>query len=119
MAAYIATIRLCGTRLWRGLLASLISLALVASLFHCCCCVDGDEVTLTASAVQTSYDESGKTAPCSAGAHCCHCLAHVTTPPASPDGAVSIEYVKRVDRFAEAAALDSAYLDSPFKPPRV
>ena len=103
-----------------GLLAALISLALVASLFHCCC-TDGDEGKLTISAAQTSYDgpgkETSKTAPCSTAAHCCHCLAHATTM-APQDDVASIEYVLRFDGLAAAPAPDTADPASPFKPPR-
>jgi hypothetical protein len=99
------------------MLAAIISLALVASLFHCCFCFDCDEGTLTVSVAQTGGDESGKTAPCSTTAHCCHCLAHVTTV-APQDIIASIEYVTRLDRLAPAPAPDAADLDSPFKPPR-
>jgi hypothetical protein len=117
MAAFIATIRLSGTGYWRGVLAALISLALVASLFHCCCCFDGDETSVTVSVAQTSSGETGKVSPCSAGAHCCHCLAHVTT--VTPQlNIVSIDYVTRLDSVAAPPAPDSVDLDSPFKPPR-
>src|SRR5215471_21496658 len=93
-----ATIRSCRTRFGRSVLVALISLALVASLFHCCCCFDGDETTLTISVAQTGSD-SGKTSPCSAEPHCCHCLAHVTT--VTPQVSIaSIQYVTRHDRVA-------------------
>jgi hypothetical protein len=72
---------------------------------------------LTVSVAQTSHDQSGKTAPCSTSAHCCHCLAHVTTV-AAQDNIAGIEYVTRLDRLAAAPAPDAADLDSPFKPPR-
>ena len=98
------------------MLAAIITLALLTSLFHCCC-FDSDEGTLTVSVAQTSCDKSGKTAPCSTTAHCCHCLAHVTT--VGPQNNIaSIEYVTRLDRLAAAPAPDAADLDSPFKPPR-
>jgi hypothetical protein len=101
---------------WRAALAVLISLALAISLFHCCC-IDGDDETMTVSVAQTSCDQIDKSAPCSTTAHCCHCLAHVTTV-ASQDNIVSIEYVTRLDRLAAAPAPDAVDLDSPFKPPR-
>ena len=104
------------TRRWRSVLAALISLALVVSLFHCCC-VDGDEGALTVSAVQTSCDISGKTSPASPVPHCCHCLAHATTV-ASQDNAATIEYVADTYRFAAAPLPEAAELASPFKPPR-
>jgi len=99
------------------LLAAIISLALVSSLLHCCCCFDCDEGTLTVSVAQTSCDTSNKTAPYSTTAHCCHCLAHVTTV-APQDNIANIEYVTHLDRVAAAATPDTADLDSPFKPPR-
>src|SRR5215470_7289122 len=85
-------------RRWRGALAALISLALVLSLFHCCC-VDVEESTLAVSVAQTSCDISGKPSPAAPAPHCCHCLAHATTvaPQAS---AVAIEYVTGIYRFA-------------------
>jgi hypothetical protein len=116
MAARTATTRLDGTRLWSSVLAAIISLALVASLFHCCC-FDSDGATLTVSVAQIGGEESGKTAPCSTTAHCCHCLAHVTTV-APQDNIASTQYVMRLDRLAAAPAPDAADLDSPFKPPR-
>lgn len=103
-------------RILHGVLAMLISLALVFSLFHCCC-VDGDEGALTVSAVQTSCDISGKPAPASPAPHCCHCLAHATTV-APEDSAVAIEYVAGAWRFAAAPLPDTADLSSPFEPPR-
>jgi len=118
MAAYTATIRWYGMRFLRSALAATISLSLAASLFHCCCYSDGgDEVTLTVSVAQSSSDDSGKTSSCSPGAHCCHCLAHVTI--ATPqDNIAGIEYVRRLDRVPASLAPDTADLDSPFKPPR-
>ena len=123
MAACTATTRLDGTRLWSSVLAAIVSLALLASLFHCCC-FDGDEGSLAVSVAQTSCDESGnagscstKTAPRSTTAHCCHCFAHVTTV-IPQDNIGSIEYVTRLDRIAAAPAPDAAELDFPFKPPR-
>jgi hypothetical protein len=113
-----ATIRSCGTRLGRSVLAALISFALVASLFHCCCCFDGDEDTLTVSVAQTSSDEAGKTSPCAAGAHCCHCLAHATAMAPQQGIVASIEYTTRHDRLPATRAPDAVELDSPFKPPR-
>jgi hypothetical protein len=117
MAAFSATIRSCGTRLGRSMLAALISLSLVTSLMHCCCCLDGDETTVTFSVAQTSFDDSGKTSSCSPGVHCCHCLAHITTL-TSQTNIASVEYVTRLDRAPSAPAPDSADLASPFRPPR-
>lgn len=117
MAASFAIAGLKESRRWRGVIAVLVSLTLIASLFHCCCCFEGDEVTLTDTVVQTASNEPGKTAPCSGAVHCCHCLAHVTTVAAQTD-ITSIEYVTRIDRVAALPAPDAADLDSLFKPPR-
>ncbi len=94
----------------------LISLALVLSLFHCCC-TDADEGTLTVSVAQASCDFSGKTSPASPAPHCCHCLAHVTAV-APQDNAVAIEYVASAFSLAAASLPDAAEQASPFKPPR-
>jgi hypothetical protein len=118
MMIFGANICSCGTRIGRSVLAALISFALVVSLFNCCCCFDGNEDTLTISVAQSSSDEAGKTSPCSAGAHCCHCLAHVLTM-APQDGMIaSIEYTTRHDRLYATPAPDAVDLESPFKPPR-
>jgi hypothetical protein len=105
------------TRGWRSVLAALISLALVLSLFHCCC-LDGDESTLTVAVTQTGCDVAGKAGAAAPAPHCCHCLAHVTTV-APQDKAVAIEYVARIARLATALAPEAADPASPFKPPRV
>src|SRR5262245_60493936 len=104
------------TRRWRVALAALISLSLVLSFVHCCC-LDGDEATLTVSVAQTACDISGKTSPASPAPHCCHCLAHATTV-VPQDSAVAIEYVAGGYSFAAAPLLEAADLASPFKPPR-
>ena len=103
-------------RRWRVALAALISLSLVLSFFHCCC-LDGDEGTLSVSVSQTACDISGKTSPASPAPHCCHCLAHATTV-VPQDSAVAIEYVAGDYAFAAAPLLEAADLASPFKPPR-
>jgi hypothetical protein len=118
MAFHAATIPLNGRRLSRAVLAALVSLALLTSLFNCyCCCTECDDGTVTASIAQTDPAESGKTPPCSAGALCCHCLAHIASV-ASQDNIASIEYVTRLDRLPTAPAPDAADPNSPFKPPR-
>jgi hypothetical protein len=119
MTACRAIAHLDGTRrLWRAVLATLVSLALLTSLFNCyCCCTECDDGTLTVSIAQTDPAESGKTPPCSAGALCCHCLAHIASV-SSQDNIASIEYVTRLDRLAAAPAPDAADPNSPFKPPR-
>jgi hypothetical protein len=103
-------------RALRGVFAVLVSLALVLSLFHCCC-LDGDESTLTVAVVQTGCDVAGKTGTAAPTPHCCHCLAHVTAV-APQDDAVAIDYVTRFDRMPVALAPDAADLNSPFEPPR-
>ena len=104
------------TRRWRGVLAALISLALVLSFFHGWS-YDADDGIATIAAVQTSCDASGK-APADWGApHGDHCLAHVSTV-ATQDTAVPIEYVTRLPRLAAMLAPEAADLASPFKPPR-
>ena len=100
----------------RGVLAALISLALVLSLFHCCC-LDGDEGSMTVAVAQTSCDVAGKTGAAAPAPHCCHCLAHVTT--VAPQGeAVATEYVTRIVGIATARAPEAADLATVFKPPR-
>jgi|SRR5689334_11269020 hypothetical protein len=119
MQARLATARLDGTRrLWRAVLAAFVSLALLTSLFNCyCCCTDCEDGTLTVSIAQTDPAESGKSPPCTAGALCCHCLAHIASV-ASQDNIATIEYVTRLDRLPAAPALDAADPNSLFKPPR-
>jgi hypothetical protein len=103
-------------RRWRSVLAALISLALVFSLFHCCC-LDADEGASTVSVAQASCDIPGKSSPASPAPHCCHCLVHATTV-AMQDGAVAVEYVTGPYRLASAPPPEAADLASPFKPPR-
>src|SRR4051794_19870179 len=105
MVACTAITHLGRPRLWRTMLAAVISFAVLASLLHPCCCFGGDEGAPTISVAQSSYDSSGKAAPCPSSAHCCHCLAHVTT--AVSQGIVAnIEYVTRLDRLAATTAPD-------------
>jgi hypothetical protein len=116
MAAFIATVDLTGTRLRRVVLVTLVSLSLVASLFHGCRCLDPVDINLTVSVAQAASQDSGKSSPAQE-THCCHCLAHVTI--GSPQHHVAtIEYVTRLDDVVVAAAPDSADPGSPFKPPR-
>lgn len=100
------------------MLAALISLALVLSVFHGWTFDGADGVMTVASAQVMNCDISGKTAPDTGAPHGDHCLAHVSTV-ASQDSAVSIEYITRSPRFAAVLAPDAADLASPFKPPRV
>jgi len=117
MTPRLATQRL-PTRRLRGILAALMSLALVLSLFHCCCVdADADAGVSVVSVAQAGCDLAGKPAPAAPSAHCCHCLAHATT--IAPQGsAVAIEYVAGAYRLAAASAPDAADPVSPFKPPR-
>jgi hypothetical protein len=118
MAFHAATAPWNGRRLLRGVLAVFVALALLTSLFNCyCSCLDCDDGALAASVAQSSSNDSGKSCPCSAGADCCHYLAHVMTV-ASQDSIASIEYVTRVDGLPPVPAPDAADLASPFKPPR-
>jgi hypothetical protein len=118
MAATLAVRHLTLPRMrrWRVALAVLISLSLVLSILHCCC-IDGDEGTLTVSIGQASCDIPGKTPPASPAPHCCHCLAHATTV-APQDSAMAIEYVADAYSLAAAPLPEAADLASPFKPPR-
>jgi hypothetical protein len=103
----------------RGVLATLIALAVVLTLFNCgCCnCVDGDEGISTAFVAQTDGDVTGKPGPLSVTPHCCHCLAHATTVAAQVD-AVAIQYVANPYRLATAPLPEAFELSSPFEPPR-
>jgi hypothetical protein len=103
------------TRGWRSVLAALISLALVLSVFHGFCA--DEHAGPTFSATQASCDNSGKSVPDSAAPHGDHCLAHAATV-APQDNAATIEYVTRSLRLTTALAPDAADLASPFKPPR-
>ena len=104
-----------GARRWRSVLAALISLALALSMHSAS--ADADDGIASFAAVQTSGDESGKSAPDWGAPHGDHCLAHVTT--VSPqDNAAPVEYVTRAPRLAAVLAPKSADLAAPFKPPR-
>ena len=106
-------------RCLRGVLATLIALAVVLTLFNCgCCnCIDGDEAVSTASIAQTDRDVPGKPGPLSMAPHCCHCLAHATIVAPQVD-AVAIQYVANPYRLAVAPVPDAAELTSLFEPPR-
>ncbi len=104
------------TRRWRGVLAALISLALVFSFLHDWS-IDADSGALTVASVQIDGAAADKAAPDWGAPHGDHCLAHLTTV-APYDSAVPIEYAARPFGFAAALLPDAADLASPFKPPR-
>src|SRR3569833_2067084 len=93
-------------RCLRGVLATLIALAVVLTLFNCgCCnCVDGDDIS-TASVAQPVCGAAGKSGPLSAAPHCCHCLAHATTVASQVD-AVAIRYIANPYHLAPAPVPD-------------
>src|ERR1700753_3371717 len=100
----------------RGVLAALIALAVVLTLFNCGCCFcnEGDDGALTVSVAQSGSDVPGKPDPRSIAPHCCHCLAHATivTPQVN---AVAIEYTASPYQLAAAPFPEAADLTSPFE----
>lgn len=106
-------------RCLRGVLSTLIALAVVLTLFNsgCCSCADDNEGTLTVSVAQTDRDVAGKPGPLSIAPHCCHCLAHATSVVPQVNS-VSIPYVASPYRMAAAPVPEPADLTSPFEPPR-
>lgn len=101
---------------WRGLLAALISFALVLSFFHGWS-LDGDDGFVPVIAAQTGCDAPDKAPVDSVAPHGDHCLAHVTTV-APQDSAIAIEYVTRLPRLAAVLTPEAVDPGSPFKPPR-
>jgi hypothetical protein len=103
----------------RGVLAALIALSVVLTLFNCgcCTCADGDEDFLMVSVTQTGSDVPGRPGPLSIAPHCCHCLAHAMTVAPQVD-AVATEYIANPYRLAAAPVPEAADLTSPFEPPR-
>ena len=104
------------SRRWRSVLAGLISLALVLSVFHGWTS-DGDEAAPAISIAQAVDDLSGKTPAHTAPFHGDHCLTHVSSMTAQ-ETAVAIDYVAHSYRFASMRSPEPAELISPFKPPR-
>lgn len=102
-------------RRWRGMLAVLLSLALIFSSTHCWC-LDDDGGTLTVSVAAAACD-SGKPSTNAHVPHCDHCMAHVITV-APPATSAAVEYVTGFYRFAATLVPEAADLASPFKPPR-
>lgn len=104
-------------RTWRGVLAALISFALVLSFLHGWC-VHDDDGMVTIASVQADCAPSGK-GPADTGSapHGDHCLAHVTIVDPQ-ESAATVEYITRIIRMAVMLAPDAADLASPFKPPR-
>jgi hypothetical protein len=107
-------------RCLRGVLAVLVALTLVLSLFHCpCCdCADGDTGAPIASVAQTASDIAGKPGPLSGVPHDCHCLAHATTVAPAQMDAVAVDYVASPYRLAAVPFPKAADIASPFEPPR-
>jgi len=106
-------------RCLRGVLSTLITLAVVLTLFNCGCCSGADDAegTQTVFVAQTNSDAAGKPGPLSIAPHCCHCLAHATTV-APQVNSVAIPYVASPYRMAAAPVPEPADLTSPFEPPR-
>jgi hypothetical protein len=104
------------SRRWRILLAGLISLALVLSLFHCPC-LDCDNPVSTPSIAQLSGDATGKAPAHPAPLHCDHCLTHASAV-ATQETSVAIEYAPHAYRLLSMRAPETAEPISPFKPPR-
>jgi hypothetical protein len=103
-------------RTCRGVLAALISFALVLSFFHGWSS-DADDAPVTVAAAQISSDADGKLAPDTGAPHGDHCLAHVASV-ALQDNAATVEYVTRILRLAAMLAPEPADIAYPFKPPR-
>ncbi|MBR0874739.1 hypothetical protein JQ633_30575 [Bradyrhizobium tropiciagri] len=105
------------TRGWRSLLAGLISLALVLSIFHGWA-FDGDDDVSSAVSIARSINDTGGKAPAHpASLHGDHCLTHVASM-APQETAVAIAYASH--SYGDAAMQLPASADrlSPFKPPR-
>jgi hypothetical protein len=122
MDASAATIRsfsrTAGSRRWRSLLAGLISLALVLSIFHGWAFDGDDDAGLAVSISQSINDNSGGKAPAHpASLHGDHCLTHVASM-APQETAVAIAYAAHSYSDASMRLLASADRLSPFKPPR-
>ena len=109
--------RATGWRRWRSLLAGLISLALVLSLFHPCICDSLDDAGPAFSIAQSANATGDKPPAHPASLHCDHCLTHVA-PMALQEAVISIKYASH--RYADVGMRLPASADrlSPFKPPR-
>ena len=104
------------SRRWRGLLAALISLALVLSFFHGLG-FDSDDAVPALSIAQLAGDATDKAPAHPAPLHGDHCLTHVSTV-ATQDTSVTIEYTAHAYRLLAMRAPETAEPISPFKPPR-
>jgi hypothetical protein len=104
------------SRRWRILLAGLISVALMLSLFHCPC-LDCDDPASTLSIAQLSSDGPGKAPAHAVPIHCDHCLTHVSTV-ATQETSVAIEYIPHAYGLLSMRAPETAEPIFPFKPPR-
>jgi len=112
-----SSLRKAGPRRWRNLLAGLISLALVLSLFHPCICDSIDDAGPAVSIAQSSSDTGDKAPTHPASLHCDHCLTHVA-PMTTQAAVIGIAYAPH--SYADASTRPPASADhlSPFKPPR-
>ncbi|QIG92639.1 MULTISPECIES: hypothetical protein [unclassified Bradyrhizobium] len=106
-----------GSRRWRSLLAGLISLALVLSLFHPCACDSVDDTGSAVSIAQSSSETGDKAPAHPASLHCDHCLTHVA-PMIPQDTVIAIAYAPHTYSDASVQPPASAGHLSPFKPPR-
>ena len=104
------------SRHWRGLLAGLISLALMLSFVHGLA-FDGDGDAPAMSIAQTAGDGSGNAPAHPAPLHGDHCLTHVSSV-AAQETVFAIEYTPHAYRLVSMRAPASADLISPFEPPR-
>jgi hypothetical protein len=107
---------LATSRRWRGVLAGLISLALVLSFFHGWT-FDGDDAAPAISIAQAAGDLSGNAPAHPAPVHGDHCLTHVSSV-ATQETAVAIEYIAHGYRWVSMRSPEAADLLSPFEPPR-
>ncbi|MBR0936433.1 hypothetical protein [Bradyrhizobium jicamae] len=116
-AARRSSSRKSGSRRWRGLLAGLISLALVLSFFHGWTSDGDDDAAPTVSIAQSIGDTGGKAPAHPATLHGDHCLTHVAYP-VPQDTAFPIAYA--LHTYGEVSKQLPASADrlSPFKPPR-
>ena len=105
-------------RHWRGMLAALVSLALVLAFLHGSDFGIGNTAGgVTVATAQIGSDGADKPVADWGAPHGDHCLAHVSTV-APHDNAVPIEYVTRMRRLPDVLAPKTADLAAPFKPPR-
>jgi len=104
------------SRHWHGLLAGLISLALMLSFVHGLA-FDSEDDAPAMSAAQTAADSFGNAPAHPAPLHGDHCLTHVSSV-AAQETVFAIEYAPHAHRLVSMRAPDTADLISPFEPPR-